>query len=112
MTGPHTETSPRKIAKEATRQAILEAAKIMFETDGYEDTTIRKLAAAAGFSTGAVFASFIDKAEVYQAIYEHPPITPEKARALMVAAEEFLELAPLRTEGDDALRDAIEACRS
>lgn len=84
-------TTRRAAAKLKTRAAILDAAKAMFAVVGYEATTIRTVASAAGYSTGAVFASFKDKAELYEAIFGHPPITPEQGRQYL------LELQALTT---------------
>lgn len=58
----------RAMAKQQTRQKVLEAAREMFIERGYEGATIRDIARAAGMSTGAVFASFTDKPELFDAI--------------------------------------------
>jgi AcrR family transcriptional regulator len=77
----------RQQGKAATRAKVLEAAKALFEDVGYASATIRDIAARAGMSTGAVFASFEDKAAVYRALYGHAPISPEVGRALYLAAQ-------------------------
>lgn len=58
----------RAMAKQQTRQKVLQAAREMFIERGYEGATIRDIARAAGMSTGAVFASFTDKPELFDAI--------------------------------------------
>lgn len=58
----------RAMAKQQTRQKVLQAARDMFIERGYEGATIRDIARAAGMSTGAVFASFTDKPELFDAI--------------------------------------------
>src|SRR5262245_59538205 len=73
----------RDTNKAATRTKVLDAAKILFEAGGYEAATIRSIAAVAGMSTGAVFASFTDKADVYRAVYGHSPLSPEQGRQLV-----------------------------
>ncbi|QUD86316.1 TetR/AcrR family transcriptional regulator [Phenylobacterium montanum] len=55
----------RALAKQRTRQRLLEAARRLFAERGYEAATVRDIAAAADLSTGAVFASFADKAELF-----------------------------------------------
>jgi AcrR family transcriptional regulator len=55
----------RALAKQRTRRQLLDAAKRLFNERGYEAATVREIAAAAGHSTGAVFASFADKAELF-----------------------------------------------
>jgi len=58
----------RAMAKQQTRQKVLQAAREMFIERGYEGATIRDIARAAGMSTGAVFASFTDKPDLFDAI--------------------------------------------
>jgi AcrR family transcriptional regulator len=55
----------RALAKQRTRRHLLDAAKRLFNERGYEAATVRDIAAAAGLSTGAVFASFADKADLF-----------------------------------------------
>jgi len=47
---------------------VLNAARNLFSEEGYEGATIRDIAAAAGMSTGAVFANFRDKADLFREI--------------------------------------------
>jgi AcrR family transcriptional regulator len=58
----------RAMAKQRTRQRLLSAALRLFTTRGYEAATIRDIAAEADLSTGAVFASFSDKADLFNAV--------------------------------------------
>jgi AcrR family transcriptional regulator len=58
----------RAMAKQQTRQRVLAAARRLFSEEGYEGATIRDIAAAAGMSTGAVFANFSDKADLFREI--------------------------------------------
>lgn len=58
----------RALAKQRTREKILASARELFTEKGYERATIRDIAAAAGMSTGAVFASFADKSELFREI--------------------------------------------
>lgn len=58
----------RALAKQATRQKVLAAARQLFSEQGYEGATIRDIAAAAGMSTGAVFANFTDKSDLFREI--------------------------------------------
>jgi AcrR family transcriptional regulator len=55
----------RALSKMRTRRQLLDAAKRLFNERGYEAATVREIAAAAGLSTGAVFASFSDKADLF-----------------------------------------------
>src|SRR5258708_8721956 len=47
------------------RQAIIEAAREIFAKQGYEDTTIAQIAAAAGVAVGTVYLYFHNKREIY-----------------------------------------------
>lgn len=60
----------RALAKQRTREKVLAAARRLFAERGYEGATIRDIARAAGMSTGAVFASFTDKADLFGEILE------------------------------------------
>jgi AcrR family transcriptional regulator len=96
----------RSDQKAASREAILAAARTVFEGAGYEATTTRLIAAKAGMSTGAIFSHWSGKAAIYAEIYGHPPVTPEQGRALLISAE--------YVDGEHscrALYDAIRACR-
>jgi AcrR family transcriptional regulator len=69
LAGAHVRQPTRRaLAKLATREKILVSARDLFAEKGYERATIRDIAAAAGMSTGAVFASFSDKSELFQEI--------------------------------------------
>ena len=72
-TQPESETGAprlnrRQAAKVRTRQKVLDAARQLFAERGYEPATIRDIARGAGMSTGAVFANFQDKAELFEAV--------------------------------------------
>ena len=100
----------RDMAKARTRQKVLDAATALFEGDGYEAGTIRDIAKAAGMSTGAVFANFEDKAELYDTIYGHPPISAEMGREMMLILRGFALNArhiSVRPE-DDVFGGALE----
>jgi AcrR family transcriptional regulator len=58
----------RAMAKQRTRQRLLSAARRLFTSRGYEAATIRDIAAEAELSTGAVFASFSDKADLFNEV--------------------------------------------
>jgi AcrR family transcriptional regulator len=58
----------RQAAKVRTRQKVLDAARGLFAERGYDAATIRDIAKGAGMSTGAVFANFQDKNELFEAV--------------------------------------------
>lgn len=72
----------RQAAKVRTRQKVLDAARDLFSERGYDPATIRDIAKGAGMSTGAVFANFQDKAELFEAVLaEHMERLTEVVRA-------------------------------
>ncbi len=50
---------------QSKRQAIIEAALDIFAKQGYEETTIAQIAAAAGVAVGTVYLYFHNKREIY-----------------------------------------------
>ena len=54
----------RQSQKEATRQRVIGAARELFDTHGYEGTTIREIARHAGVAVGSVFTTFASKGEI------------------------------------------------
>ncbi len=66
---PRSERKPRGQGP-SRRGEILDAAKRLFLTEGYEQATIRKIAAAVGVSSAALYLYFPDKDSILQAIAE------------------------------------------
>lgn len=61
----------REAQKEATRAKILRVAKAKLEEAGYEKTTLRAIATAAGVATGSIFVHFANKEDLfYTAFYD------------------------------------------
>lgn len=65
---PQAPTSQRLLSKLRTRAKVMAAARTLFSEHGYEAATIRDIARAAGMSTGAVFANFQDKSDLFEAV--------------------------------------------
>lgn len=53
-----------------TREKLLATAEMLFLTRGYTATTVEAAAAAAGFTTGAIYSNFGGKAELFLAVLE------------------------------------------
>lgn len=60
----------RHASKKQTRQKALTAARDLFVKKGYEATTIRDIAKAMGMSTGAMFANFDSKHQLFVVIMD------------------------------------------
>ncbi len=70
----------RKKQKAETYALILNVAGNMFESMGYEKTTMRKVATKVGISPGAIFKHFENKSALLAAkLYDDIEITQEKA---------------------------------
>jgi AcrR family transcriptional regulator len=60
--------SRRAAAKQQTRRRLINAARDLVAARGYEAATLRDVAERAQVSTGAVFANFEDKADLFNAV--------------------------------------------
>lgn len=60
----------RQSQKEATRQRVVSAARELFDTHGYQGTTIREIARHAGVSVGSVFTTFASKGEILSEVMQ------------------------------------------
>lgn len=60
----------RQTQKEATRNRVIEAARELFDTQGYQGTTIREIARHAGVSVGSVFTTFASKGDILSQVME------------------------------------------
>jgi AcrR family transcriptional regulator len=82
--------------KVATRQRILEAARHLFATTGFEACTTRQIAEAAGIATGTLFNYFATKEAVLASL---------AAEAVARAHRDF----ELRNSGEDSLEEELFA---
>lgn len=55
--------------KEDLRKQILDAAKMLFKQEGYEATSIRKIASAIGYSPTTIYLYYKDKSEIIHALH-------------------------------------------
>ncbi|WP_334161694.1 TetR/AcrR family transcriptional regulator [Phenylobacterium sp.] len=60
----------RASQREATRNRVLNAARELFDTSGYQGTTIREIARHAGVSVGSVFTTFASKGEILSQVMQ------------------------------------------
>ena len=57
-------STPRARKREATRKRVIDSARQLFMTEGYQGTTIRDIARGAGVAVGSVFTTFASKGEI------------------------------------------------
>jgi AcrR family transcriptional regulator len=83
---------PRRLtraeSKERTRNRLLDAAAETFARRGYTAASVEEVAAAAGFSVGAVYSNFANKDELFAALMaERADSNLEQVAAIMRDAE-------------------------
>lgn len=76
-------STTRSAAKEATKAHLIATAKAMFQARGYEATTLRDIADAAGTSTGAIFLNWSGKDALYAEAMGHLPVSPDIGAGLL-----------------------------
>jgi AcrR family transcriptional regulator len=86
-------TTPRPTSRSEQRRRtearILDAAAQVFAADGYDRTTIRAVAAAAGVDAGLVMHYFGSKQELFRRVIDAAPV-PQVSAAPGQAAEQIL----------------------
>lgn len=60
----------RQAKSERSRRQILDAALLLFSTQGFRGTSTREIAEAAGISTGALYHQFADKERIFNELLE------------------------------------------
>ena len=94
----------RADARAATIERTLSAARQLFSATDYHSVTIRVLAKRMGMSTGAIFANFTGKEDLYrQAMGMEPPLDGPLTRAapLLLSFARRIESAMLHTPRDE-----------
>ncbi len=60
----------REQSKAATREKLLDAARQVFAARGFHGASVEEIAAAAGFSTGALYSNFDGKEDLFLALMD------------------------------------------
>src|SRR5512134_2307098 len=60
----------RSESKAATREELLEAARRVFLDRGYHGASLDLVAREAGYTKGAVYSAFANKADLFLAVYD------------------------------------------
>jgi AcrR family transcriptional regulator len=80
----------RRPGVNTTRQAILEAARARFASDGFAATTIRRVASDAGVNPSLVMQFFTSKEELFAAVMSISPKSLERFSTVFDGADEHL----------------------
>lgn len=69
----------REQSREQTRQRLLDATHALFATQGFSATSVEQIALEAGYTRGAFYSNFQDKADIFLALLrrEHERIMGE-----------------------------------
>lgn len=108
-TNRHRPGEEPKRGKDETRMALIEAAKELFAENGYRGTSVRRLASAAGVTTGAFYSNFRGKRDIYIAILDE--ITTTIQQVVDQLAREIIDVMRKRAGGHmeyELLRRPIE----
>ncbi len=80
-----------KAEAEQTREAILDAAEILFAERGVGSSSLEDIARAAGVTRGAVYWHFADKPALFQALYQRVKSPMQQYLDDAVASDEPLQ---------------------
>jgi AcrR family transcriptional regulator len=81
--------------KELTRELLLDAAIEVFAQRGYHGASLEDVAAAAGFTKGAVYSNFATKADLFMALLVRETARRNAALAQSIARERLEDLPDL-----------------
>src|SRR3954453_20658471 len=100
--------------REITRERLLAAAADVFSATGSGATSVDAVAAAAGFTTGAVYSNFGGKADLFLAVLER--VAERDLAAMRIAVDRassddqvLAVLAAAMSGGDDRWRGRVAA---
>lgn len=103
----HRNRRSNKDRSEATRTALIAAARNLFVAKGYAETGTPELVATAGVTRGALYHHFTDKQELFRAVVE----LESRALADMIrsSTEEEADFVNAIVKGGEAFLEAISA---
>lgn len=90
-----------------TRQRLLDAAADVFAERGYEGATLADIARTAGYTTGAIYSRFRDKAALLLAVVERILESQQQAAVEAATGEDLGALATQFTDADSAAMRAL-----
>lgn len=121
VTGRDMEARSKKVAQgNATRESLLEAARLEFGAHGYSDTAVDDIVSRANVTKGAFYHHFSGKKDIFIRVFEN--VKGELGRAAFVTHVEHHPFAPredqprrlmssLDQSNAELWRQLIERCR-
>ncbi len=94
---------------EKTRQAILEAAELLFLEKGVAHTSLEHIARQAGVTRGAVYWHFRNKADLFHAMLNQVRLPPEQLSERLQTCDREQPLRPIRDLSIEALETLARA---
>jgi AcrR family transcriptional regulator len=88
----------RQEAKGQTREKLLDAASQVFADRGFEAATIDEVAAAAGYTKGAVYSNFSSKTDLFLALLERRIKIESSRQNAWIAGHSPAEIADILEE--------------
>lgn len=108
---------------EGTRLHIIESAIHLFNTKGYQATSLSDITKATGMTKGAIYGNFVNKDELAVASFEHAssivisrlrerirkaPDAPSKLKAILLYHQDYLDKPPF-AGGCPIINTSVEA---
>lgn len=84
--------------REATRRRLIDAARQLFSTDGYDQTSTEHIRQQAGVSRGAMYHHFASKREIFEAVF------------VEVSDETIQRSIKQGTTGESRINDLAQTC--
>jgi AcrR family transcriptional regulator len=104
-------TSELKVRQgEATREALIGAARHLFGTRGYADTSLDAIVATAGVTKGALYHHFLGKKELFEAVFEQ--VKRELSSQIASALQSYRNASRPGAPSDDPWTGIVAACRT
>jgi TetR/AcrR family transcriptional regulator, acrAB operon repressor len=91
----------------ATRERLLDAAELLFQSQGVSQTTLQQIAQAADATRGAVYWHFKDKADLFNAMMDRVALPLQRALSFVEEAPEADPLPALKKALRLALRQTV-----
>ncbi len=111
----------RQERKSQTRERLIDAAAVVFAQRGFEAASLDEVAAAAGYTKGAVYSNFASKTDLFIALIERRievqsaehtrPLRRAGPGSPLAGAMEYDDTSPTRRSSGSCLRSSSGCTR-